>query len=77
MENCIHCLLNCFQFQVLPFGLHGAPTMFMQLINEVLHEHLFKGVLVYLDYILIYTEAMEEHVKLVETVLQKLLVAQL
>lgn len=51
--------------------------MFMQLINEVLHEHLFKGILVYLDYILIYSEAMEEHVKLVETVLQKLLVAQL
>lgn len=49
----------------------------MQLINEVLHKHLFKGVLVYLDDILIYTETMEEHVKLVKAVLKKLLEAQL
>lgn len=28
----------------------------MQLINEILYEHLYKGVLVYLNEILIYTE---------------------
>lgn len=44
------------------FGLQGAPVMFMQLINKVLHEHQFNGVLVYLTDILIYSETMEEHV---------------
>lgn len=39
----------------------------MQLENKVLHEHLYKGVVVYLDDILIYTEIMEEHVRLVST----------
>lgn len=50
--------------------------MFMQLINKVLHEHLFKGVLVYLNDILMYIKTMDKHIKLVETVLQKLLAAQ-
>lgn len=36
--------LGCFPFKVLPFGLQVA-----QLINKVLHEHLYKGILVYLD----------------------------
>lgn len=44
----------------------------MQLIKEVLHEYLYKEVLVYLDDILIYTETMEEHIKLVHAVLKKL-----
>lgn len=48
--------LGCFQIRVLPYGLQGAPAVFMQLINEVLHEHLYQGVLVYLDNILIYSE---------------------
>lgn len=56
---------------MLPFGLQGAPTIFMQLINEVLHEHLYKGVLVYLDDILINTKTMEEHIKLMCMVLKK------
>lgn len=29
--------LGCFQFKVLPFGLQGAPAIFMQFINEVLY----------------------------------------
>lgn len=51
--------------------------MFMQLINDVLHEHLYKGVLVYQDDILIYTETKEENVKLVRAVVEKLRRAQL
>lgn len=49
----------------------------MQLINEVLHEHLYKGVLVYLNDILIYTETMAEHVKLIRAVLKKVTATQL
>lgn len=60
----------------MSFGPQGASTVFMQLINEV-HEHLNKGVLVYLENILIFTEILEEHVKLVHQVLKKLLAAKL
>lgn len=34
--------LGSFQCKVMLFGLQGAPAMFMQLINEMLHEHLYK-----------------------------------
>lgn len=48
------------------------PAIFTQLINEVRHEHLYKGVLVHLDNVLIYTRTLEEHMKLVIVVLKKL-----
>lgn len=47
-------------FQVMPFVLQRAPVVFMQLMNEVLHDHLYKGVLVYLDNIFIFTETIGE-----------------
>lgn len=43
---------------MMPFGLHRALAMFMQFINKVQNEHLYKGILVYLDDILIYTKTM-------------------
>lgn len=43
----------------------------------MLHEHLYREVLVYLGNILIYTEIMAEHVKLVRAVLKKLQAAHL
>ncbi|KAK9401689.1 hypothetical protein NXF25_010045 [Crotalus adamanteus] len=76
-KTTFNCPLGSYQFKVMPFGLQGAPAVFMQLINEVLHDHLYKGVLVYLDDILIYSRSLEEHVELVRTVLRKLLDAQL
>ncbi|XP_039213407.1 uncharacterized protein LOC120314410 [Crotalus tigris] len=72
-----NCPLGSFQYRVMPFGLQGAPAAFMQLINQVLHEHLYRGILVYLDDILIYTTTMEEHVALVRKGLEKLLEAKL
>lgn len=67
-----NCPVGCCQFQVMLFRLHGDLDVFMQLINVLLHEHLYKGVLVFLDNILFFTEMMEEHVKLVRVVLKKL-----
>lgn len=49
----------------------------MQLLNKMLHEHLYKGVLVYLNDILIHTETMAEYIKLVRGVLKKLWAAKL
>ncbi|KAK9400665.1 hypothetical protein NXF25_011379 [Crotalus adamanteus] len=76
-KTTFNCPLGSYQFKVMPFGLQGAPAVFMQLINEVLHDHLYRGVLVYLDDILIYSSTMEDHIQLVRTVLKKLLDSKL
>ncbi|XP_015282283.1 PREDICTED: RNA-directed DNA polymerase homolog, partial [Gekko japonicus] len=64
--------LGQFEYLVMPFGLQGAPGVFMNFINEVLHKHLFNGVLVYLDDILLYSPNLPSHVKLVREVLNTL-----
>ena len=61
-----------YQYNVMPFGLCNAPSSFQAMINEVLHDLLDQGVVVYLDDILIYTESMRQHVALVQKVLQRL-----
>lgn len=76
-KTTFNCPLGSYKFWVMPFRLQGAPAVFMQLINEVLHEFLYHGVLVYLNDILIYTSTMEKHVQLVRQVLRKLLEAKL
>ncbi|XP_070790259.1 vomeronasal type-2 receptor 116-like [Pituophis catenifer annectens] len=76
-KTAFNCPLGSFQCKVMPFGLQGALAVFMQLINAVLHDNLYKGVLVYLDDILIYMETIDEHIPLVRKVLEKLLKANL
>lgn len=65
-------LAGVFPISSLPTQPTGSPAIFMKLINEVLDEHLYKVVLVYLDNILIYTKTMDEQVKHIRTVFQKL-----
>ncbi|XP_015261953.1 PREDICTED: RNA-directed DNA polymerase homolog [Gekko japonicus] len=64
--------LGQFEYRVMPCGLLGTPGVFMNLINEVLHKHLFKGPLINLDNILLYSPNLSSHVKLVREVLQTL-----
>ena len=52
----------------MPMGLTNAPAMLMRMINDLLINMLDKGVVVFLDYILIYSIIAEEHFKLLEKV---------
>ena len=61
-----------FEYKVMPFGSANAPATFQNMINDILREYLDQGVLAYLDDILIYSKDMDEHVTLVNKVLQKL-----
>jgi len=56
----------------MPFGLVNAPATFQTMMNTILREFLDHGVVVYLDDIRIYSENMEDHIKLVQKVLDRL-----
>jgi len=61
-----------YEYKVMPFGLVNAPATFQTRMNKILREFLDHGVVVSLDDILIYSENMDEHIKLVQKVLDQL-----
>ena len=48
----------------MPFGLSTAPATFQRMMNTIFFEMLDKGVLIYLDDILVYSKTIAEHKKL-------------
>ena len=61
----------------MPFGLYNAPSTFQSMINDVFHDLLDKGVVEYLDDILIYSEDEKSHIDLVRRVMERICVAKL
>jgi len=61
-----------YKYKVMPFGLVNAPATFQTMMNKLLREFLDHGVVVYLDDILIYYENIEDYIKLVQKVLDRL-----
>ena len=57
----------------MPFGLTNAPAVFQALINDVLRDVINRHVFVYLDDILIFSETLDQHIRHVRHVLQRLL----
>jgi hypothetical protein len=56
----------------MSFGLTNAPAYFMYLMNKVFIEYLDKFVVVFIDYILVFSKTKEEHAEHLMLVLQKL-----
>ncbi|KAL4007857.1 hypothetical protein ACER0C_001709 [Sarotherodon galilaeus] len=65
--------LGHYEYLVMPFGLTNAPAVFQALINDVLRDFLNHFVFVYLDDILIFSRSLDDHVRQVRCVLQRLL----
>jgi hypothetical protein len=61
-----------FQFNVMAFGLIGAPASFLSAMNSTLAPFLRKFVLVFFDDILIYSSTYEDHLQHLSLILQKL-----
>jgi len=58
----------------MSFGLTNAPTVFMEVMNRMLHEYLDDFVVVFIDDILIYSkseEELERHLSVVLDALRK------
>ena len=45
-----------YEFLVMPFGLTNPPAMLMRLINSVLIKYFCNFVVIFIDYILIYSK---------------------
>ena len=56
----------------MPFGFKNAPGVFQREMQRVLKDRLNRGVMVFIDDIMIHTKTVEEHEELVKWVLQRL-----
>ena len=61
-----------YHWRVMPEGLCNAPATFQAMMDSIFHDMLDRGVIVYLDDILIYTETLTDHKPLVQEVLGRL-----
>ena len=61
-----------YQFTVMPFGLRNAPATFQRLMDTVLSGLKWKGLLVYMDDIIIYSATAQEHLVTLADTLERL-----
>lgn len=66
-----------YQFVRMPFGLTNAPATWQRLIDKILGVDLEPHVMVYLDDIVIFTPTFEEHIQVVEKVLDRFIISGL
>jgi hypothetical protein len=71
-KTIFRCRYGLYKFLVMPFRLTNGPASFQDMMNRILKDLLHKGVVVYIDDILIYATNTEQHDKLVEEVLERL-----
>ena len=64
--------LGLYEPQNMPFGMKNAPAVFQREMQRVLRDRLGRGVLVFIDDILIHSKTVEEHEELVRWVLSRL-----
>ncbi|GBG84195.1 hypothetical protein CBR_g38166 [Chara braunii] len=61
-----------YEFTVMPFDLTNAPATFQTAMNDIFRDILEEYVLVYLDDILVYSRTLEDHLRHLRNVLQRL-----
>jgi len=71
-KTAFHTQYGLYEYKVMPFGLVNALATFQTMMNKILTEFLDHRVVVYLDDILIYSENMDDHIKLIQRVLDRL-----
>ena len=76
-KTAFRCRYGLYEYTVMPFGLCNAPSTFQSMINDVFHDLLDEGVVVYLDDILIYNEDEKSHIELVRRVMERIRKAKL
>lgn len=54
---------NYYKVLMMPFGTTNALAIFCTLMNKIFHPYLDKFVVVYLDYMVIYSDNLKENVE--------------
>jgi hypothetical protein len=62
-KTCIRTLYGSLEFLVMPFGLSNAPSTFQAVIHNVFREYLDDVLMVYIDYILMFSRTEEYHIR--------------
>jgi hypothetical protein len=60
-KTVFHTKYSLYEWMVIPFGLTNSPAMFQWFMNDVLGDLLDLCIVIYLDYILIYSDNLKEH----------------
>ncbi|MBW0461835.1 hypothetical protein O181_001550 [Austropuccinia psidii MF-1] len=56
----------------MPFGIKNAPSHFQKMMDRISQEEILEGwMVVYIDYIIIYSETWEDQVQYIDRVLSK------
>jgi hypothetical protein len=76
-KTTFHTRYGLYEYTVLSFGLTNAPAYFMYLMNKVFMEYLDKFMVVFINDILIFSKAEEEHETHLSLVMEKLRAHQL
>ena len=66
-----------YEFNVMPFGLHSAPSTFQRLLDQVITPKIAPHVFAYLDDILVCTTAFQKHLEVLTDLFQRLCDARL
>ena len=61
-----------YHYRRMPFGLKSSPVTFVRLMDLVLGDLMNKGVFVYIDDLILCSNTVEEHIKLLKEVLTRL-----
>lgn len=66
-----------FEFTVMPFGLHAAPSTFQRLLNKVITPDMAPNAVAYIEDIIVCTESFDKHIQVLEKVFDRLYEAKL
>ena len=66
------CPYGLFEYTVMPFGLINAPATFQSMINHIFRDILNKGMIAFMDDIIIHAKTRKKHDEIVLEVLKRL-----
>lgn len=66
-----------FEFTVCPFGACNSPATFVRMMNRIFGDLYDKGVIAYVDDMLIYSNSYDKHLELIKEVFSRLQTAEL
>ena len=61
-----------YEFLVCPMGLSNSPACFMKMMNRIFRDLYDKFLIAYLDDMLVFSKTFEDHIRHLETTLQRL-----